>query len=236
MDLDIMLSSKNLVVPGDRFLCVPPVETADLKMSERPLPEEDEVPVLHQGKTFSGVNFSGKRLLNREFVKCTFENCDFSKSDLSGNTFMSCVFRQCNFTMATLRETGLRDASFIDCKMLGLDFSACNRFLFSFRFESCILDYSVFFGRKLKKTVFEKCSLKEVDFNEADLSQSGFTECELAGARFGRSNLDKADFRSARNFLIDPETNSVKRTRFSAINLAGLLTRYNLDLEYDDKD
>lgn len=197
--------------------------------------DDEDVPVVHNGRTFNAVNFAGKTLLNREFVKCIFESCDFTKSDLSGNMFMSCSFRQCNFSLATLKETGLRDATFSGCKMLGLDFSACNRFLFSFRFEACILDYSVFFGTKLKKTVFEGCSLKEVDFNEADLSQSVFRDCELAGARFGRTNLEKADFRSAQNFLIDPGSNTLKRTRFSAMNLAGLLAQYNLDLDYGDE-
>lgn len=196
--------------------------------------EDADLPVLHDGRTFSGVNFAGKQLQNREFVRCTFNNCDFSKSDLSENTFMSCAFNQCNFSLAIVRETGFREAHFTGCKMLGVDFSSCNRFLFSFRFDSCILDYSVFFGTKLRKTVFENCSLKDADFNEADLTQSSFAGCELAGARFGRTTLDKADFRSARNYLIDPEANSLKRTRFSALNLAGLLTKYNLDLEYGE--
>jgi len=196
---------------------------------------DEDLPVVHKAKTFTGVNFAGKQLLNREFVKCRFDSCDFGKSDLSGNTFMDCVFSQCNLSLAILKETGLRNAQFVGCKMLGLDFSSCNRFLYSFRFDNCTLDYSVFFGTKLKKTVFENCSLKEVDFNETDLSQSSFKDCELAGARFGRTTLDKADFRSARNFLIDPESNTLKRTRFAAVNLAGLLTKYNLDLEFGDE-
>ncbi len=196
--------------------------------------DENDQPVLHDGKTFSGVNFAGKRLLNREFVKCTFENCDFGKSDLSGNTFMDCVFTQCNLSMAILRETGLRNASFTGCKMLGLDFTVCNRFLFSFRFESCILDYSVFFGARLRKTQFIGCSLKETEFSEADLMQADFSGSDLSGARFSRTNLEKADFRNARNFAIDPSANIVKRARFSALNLAGLLGSFNLNIEYDD--
>ncbi len=40
--------------------------------------------VLHQDKTFTNIDYSEKRLANREFVKCEFINCDFGKSDLRG--------------------------------------------------------------------------------------------------------------------------------------------------------
>lgn len=188
-------------------------------------------PVVHEHKTFTDVDYAEKRLINREFLKCEFVGCDFSKSDLRGNDFVDCHFRQCNFSMVTLDGAGFRDARFTGCKILGVDFSRCNSFMFSFTFDECLLDYSTFFGTKLRKTTFQDCSLKEVDFTEVDLTASVFRNCDLTATRFLQTNLEKVDFRTALNFSIDPDGNKMKKTKFSAMNLAGLLYKYNLDIE-----
>ncbi|MBC8985028.1 pentapeptide repeat-containing protein [Pedobacter sp. N36a] len=189
--------------------------------------------IVHEDKTFTAINYAEKRLENREFIRCEFVNCDFSKSDLSRNDFMDCQFKQCNFSLTVVRGTGFKDVTFSGCKVLGIDFSKCNKFLFSFEFEQCHLDYSTFYGTKLRKTKFTDCSLKETDFEEADLTSSTFHNCDLSGATFVRSILEKADFRTARNFSLDPAVNKVKQAKFSSMNLAGLLYQYNLDISFD---
>ena len=117
--------------------------------------------------------------------------------------------------------------------MLGVDFTRCNKFLFSFSFNKCYLDYSTFLGTKLKKTTFIGCSLKEVDFSEADLTSAIFDNSDLSAARFSNTNLEKADFRTAINFGIDPAVNRMKKTKFLVSNLTGLLQNYDLDISYD---
>ncbi len=194
---------------------------------------KDIIPVLHKGKTFANVNFAEKRLENREFVKCEFVNCDFNKSDLSQNDFLDCHFKQCNFSLAILDGTGFRDVVFINCKLLGVNFTKCNKFLFSFEFRECFLDYCTFLGTKLKKTNFEGCSLKEVDFSETDLSAAVFKNCDLSGAKFSKTLLERTDFRTAINFSIDPDANKIKKTKFSSLNLAGLLHKHNLDIDFE---
>lgn len=113
---------------------------------------------------------------------------------------------------------------------MGLDFTRCNKFMFSFSFSDCILDYSTFFGTKLKKTSFKNCNLKDVDFSQVDLSAAVFENCDLHGACFSNSILEKTDFRTATNFAIDPEGNKIKKAKFSESNLAGLLVKYDLDI------
>jgi len=189
---------------------------------------------LHQDKFFSGVNYTEKTLKNREFVKCEFINCDFSNSDLSDNDFVDCHFKQCNFSLTLLRGTGMKEVTFTGCKILGIDFSKCNKFMFSFVFENSYLDYSTFFGTKLRKTKFLNCTLKETDFEGADLTSSVFDNCDLMGATFLRSILEKTDFRTSRNFNIDPAENNMKQAKFSAHNLVGLLHKYKLDIDYDN--
>ena len=103
--------------------------------------------------------------------------------------------------------------------------------LFSVKFESCVLDHSSFYQTKMKSTVFNACQLHEVDFTNADLQASVFNGSDLKGAVFSMSNLEQADFRNAINFLIDPEMNKVKKSKFIQSSLSGLLTKYQLEID-----
>lgn len=135
--------------------------------------------------------------------------------------------------MVDIDGTGFRNAVFVGCKMLGVDFTRCSSFAFSFSFTECHLDYSNFFGRKLRKTVFKGCTLKDVEFTEADLTASEFLECDLSSAKFSNTILEKADFRTAINFVIDPDSNKMKKAKFSTQNLVGLLYKHNLVIDDD---
>jgi fluoroquinolone resistance protein len=98
-------------------------------------------------------------------------------------------------------------------------------------FTGSHLDYATFYGTKLKKTKFTDCSLKETDFEAADLSASIFQDCDLSGTTFNRTTLEKTDFRTARHFSIDPSQNKMKGAKFSPLGLAGLLDKFQLDIE-----
>lgn len=150
---------------------------------------------------------------------------------MSNNDFDDCTFKSCNFSMTVFRNTGLRTVKFIGCKLMGIDFGASNSFSFSVAFQDSILDYSSFFQCKMKKTNFTDCSLKQVDFRETNLSMAVFKNCDLTQASFVRTNLEKTDFRTAINYSLDPELNKVKRAKFSYSGLAGLLFKFNLDIE-----
>lgn len=184
--------------------------------------------ITHENKEFKNVDYSEKKLKNREFFQCEFISCIFIKSDLRGNSFEECTFKDCNFSMTEIEGAGFRNANFIGCKILGIDFTRCNNFAFSFRFDSCIMDYCNFFGTKLKHTPFIKCSLKEADFTEADLTSAVFKDTDLTGTIFSNTILEKADFRSAKNFAIDLEFNKLKNAKFSTFQLEGLLYKYEL--------
>ena len=114
---------------------------------------------------------------------------------------------------------------------MGVDFGACLPFLFAVTFERCSLDYSHFIKCRLKKTEFKECTIREADFTEADLADASFLDCDLSNTVFGRTNLTHADFRTARNYTIDPDENTVRRARFSLSGVAGLLRKHELILE-----
>jgi hypothetical protein len=53
----------------------------------------------------------------------------------------------------------------------------------------------------------------------------------LTGAVFDRTGLEKADFREALNFRIDPETNRIKGARFDLDGLPGLLVKWGIKVQ-----
>jgi fluoroquinolone resistance protein len=187
-------------------------------------------PAFIENKTFSKIDFTQSPIGKGEYEYCSFINCDFSNSDFSEIQFAECVFDSCNLSMVILVKTALRDIKFRNCKMLGLHFENCNKFGLLVYFEGCNLNHSSFYQAKLKNTIFKIVKLQEVDFTESDLSSSVFDNCDLTGATFENSNIEKADFRSAYNFCIDPGKNRIKKARFSLSGIAGLLTKYDLDL------
>lgn len=184
-----------------------------------------------ENQRFEKVDFSEHPPEMGEYEKCSFLHCNFSNTDLSGLSFSDCVFTDCNLSLVKLVKTSFRENTLLRCKVLGVHFYSCNPFLFSARFEDCLLNLSSFYKLGLKKMLFKACSLQEVDFTEADLTAALFDTCDLSRATFDGSILEKADLRSSYNFSIDPEKNKLKKARFSLQGLPGLLHKYNITID-----
>ena len=182
-------------------------------------------------KIFEKNDFTHTPLLKGEYEYCTFLNCNFSSSDLTDITFLECEFVGCNLSLIKPANTAFRDVKFKDNKMLGIRFETCNEFGLSFIFDNCNLDHSSFYQKKLKEILFKNSHLHEVDFTECELISAVFDNCDLAGAVFEKSNLEKADFRTSINYSIDPESNRIKKARFTLAGLPGLLDKYNIDID-----
>lgn len=185
---------------------------------------------IHDDKTFEDISYAGKLIREREFNNCVFKKCDLSESDFIQTEFIDCVFENCNLSMIKLDRSVLNNVLFKHCKVLGVNFSLCEDFLFSIGFESSILDYSSFQRKKMPKTNFIKSSLKEVTFSQANISGSVFTDSDLLGAIFNQTDLSSANLSAAVNYIIYPELNNISKAIFSADGLPGLLMQYNIKI------
>ena len=184
-----------------------------------------------QDKKFEKEDLTTNEFAIADYENCIFTNCDFSNADLSQRVFLECEFNSCNLSTANLLKTGLKNVKFKDSKLLGLHFENCDPFLFEVDFDTCFLKLSSFYKLRLKKTRFKNSDLTEVDFTEAELANSLFDNCDLGGARFERTILEKADLRTSRNYSIDPEINKIKKAKFSIYGIAGLLNKYDIEIE-----
>jgi uncharacterized protein YjbI with pentapeptide repeats len=93
------------------------------------------------------------------------------------------------------------------------------------------MNLTSFYKLKLKGTCFKNCDLKEADFTESDLTLSFFDNCNFEGAIFESTIIEKADFRTSINYSIDPTGNRIKKAKFSINGLAGLLDKYDIQIE-----
>jgi len=165
-----------------------------------------------------------------DYDNCRWVNCDFSKVNLSGIRFIECSFTDCNLSMMAVGGTVFNDVQFSGCKMIGVNFDSANDVLFSAAFNTCILDFSIFYKRNLKNSSFSNCQFRETDFSEADLSSLKFPGCDFHQAKFDNTNLEKADLSTAINYSIDPTNNKVKKATFSLDGLPGLLDRFDITI------
>jgi len=182
-------------------------------------------------RVYEKADFTVTDLPKADFEGCRFVRCSFSGSDLSGYNFTECEFEDCNLSSAKIIQTTFNDIKFRDSKLLGLHFENANEFLFTLNFENCTLNLSSFYKRKMKKTVFIRCSLHEVDFTDTDLTEAAFNECDLQLAKFENSILKKADLRTSFNYSIDPSLNKLRKARFSLPGVLRLLDKYDIVIE-----
>jgi uncharacterized protein YjbI with pentapeptide repeats len=133
--------------------------------------------------------------------------------------------------MIKLVNSSLKTVDFKNCKLLGIQFHACDDFLFNVGFDECVLDYSSFANKKMPKTKFINSSLKEVTFIGTNLSNSVFENCNLDNAIFNDTQLKEVDFTSAYNYKIDPEFNPMKKAKFSTQGIPGLLDKYDIKIQ-----
>lgn len=185
---------------------------------------------LIEGASYNREDFTVNPLPKGEYDNCNFNGCNFANADIVGIVFTECTFTDCNLSNAHAKGTAFKEAEFINCKMLGFNFSVGDAFLMTLQFTDCQLNLASFFRLKLKNTKFNKCNLREADFSEADFTNSSFTGCDLAHAIFDNTTLEKADFRSALNYALDPERNRIKKAKFSVPEVTGLLNKYGIDI------
>ncbi|MDF2447606.1 MAG: pentapeptide repeat protein [Bacteroidota bacterium] len=164
-----------------------------------------------------------------DFENCEFTGCVFP--DLSKLNFINCVFKNCNLSNCKMTQAKLQEVSFVDCKLLGVNFYQAKDFAFAVSCDKCIMDYASFDSKKLNASTFTNCRMHEVNFTNADLTRCTLTNCDLYEAVFSRTNLSGLDLTGIQNFSIDPEINGLKKARVRSQDLERLLYKYDLIIE-----
>ena len=99
------------------------------------------------------------------------------------------------------------------------------------RAEQCEFRYNEFSGMALKQFDFSKCTFGDCVFDDCKLAGADFRGVALSSTAFSRCDLQKADFREATGYRIDPSDNQMKGARFSFPDVIALLNGFGLVIE-----
>jgi fluoroquinolone resistance protein len=182
-------------------------------------------------QTFKKENFSQLDLKAKIFSHVVFEGCDFTRSDFTCARFLECRFVGCNLSLPKLDGVRLQDVEFENCKLVGADFTQCDKMFLGLRFKKCLLDTSNFSDLDLKNTLFQECVIRDTCFTNAHLVGVDFKGSDLKGSTFHNTNLSKADFRAAVNYSVNPVTNKLLGARFSEPEVMALLQYLGIVIE-----
>lgn len=180
-------------------------------------------------ETYSSLDFSQQRLPDKEFESCLFKGCTFT--DISGIDFSECIFELCNFSNAKATSAGIKDCTFKESKLTGVNFTPTKDFGFAVHFHQCNISYTSFDKKKLNRSSFLHSNARGANFTQADLSKCAIKHCNFMEAVFMHTNLSGVDFTTNEQFLIDPNLNKVKKTKFASHALGGLLYLYDIIIE-----
>ena len=88
---------------------------------------------------YKGIDYSTEKFEKGEYENCAFINCNFTALDLSNINFIECTFENCNLSNVELKNTQFQSVLFIDCKLMGLFFSSCNKLMLDISFKSFVI-------------------------------------------------------------------------------------------------
>lgn len=181
-----------------------------------------------EGQVIKSENFAKRKLDWCCFNECAFENCDFSESDLRKTRFCICTFINCNLSLTKLEGCRFQEVKFVDCKIVGAEFFKCDKTFFSADFKNCLAQYCNFSDLNMKNTSFSGSKLRDGHFTNTLLSGADFSDVDLTGTTFHNCDLCKADFSKASRYDIDPQTNKIKKAKFSFPEAVGLLRAFDI--------
>ncbi len=192
---------------------------------------------LIEGADFKNQVYSGKEIKFKEIADTKFTRCTFTDAFFDECTFKNCVFDQCDLSMMRVKSSKFAEVQFVKCKAIGINWTEASwekgGFFRLIDFQECALNYSTFFGLKLKKMKMTKCTALEVDFGEADLTGAIFSHTDFSGSIFMHTDLTDANFVNAIHYNISANNNTLKKTKFSLPEALSLLRGLDIILVDD---
>jgi uncharacterized protein YjbI with pentapeptide repeats len=189
-----------------------------------------------EGEVLSGESLEAVVVEDSNFYDCRFEQCVLREVQFVRCRFRDCVFVECDLSLMQVTNSSFANVRFEMSHVIGVNWTAAEWSRFGeFRpinFTKSALNYSTFFGVKLKGCDFVECVCKDVDFSEADLTEANCIGTDFAESRFLHTNLTKTNLRGATNYAIDATANTFKGTKFSLPEAISLL--YSLDIELEE--
>lgn len=185
----------------------------------------------HEKKEFTDIKLENTEIYDYTFDSCVFKNCSFNKVQFTNASFSSCEFYNCELVLCKQDGTTFDDVFFKSCRLTGINFTDCAEFGFNPNFSDCLLDSCVFYDNTLSRCRITESTLRNTDFSNCRLKETDFSQTRFQNCSFLGCIMDKADFRSASGYSIDPSANKVKGALFSLPEAASFLKYLGVTVE-----
>lgn len=184
----------------------------------------------YENQTFIHENFENKNLSDDVFSECKFENCSFQKSIFKNSKLSDCSFKNSYIHLIELEGSHFQNVVFEECKVVAGEFFKCDKKFFSIFFKKSILMGCNFSDLKMKSAEFTDCKIKDCYFNNTFLIKSNFQYSDLQGTIFHHCDLSEADFRNSKNYSINPQSNIIKKIKFSSPEVLSILSFFDIQI------
>lgn len=155
----------------------------------------------------------------------------YQGDELTGVDLEDILFETCQFVAPNFTDTRFAGVVFDGCKLVGADFRKCRAFpSVDIRFENCVMDGCNFSELSLKDVKFVACDLRRCTFLRTNLTGADFSHSDLAESLFHGCDLTRTDFSRSRNYAIDPNANTLAKTKFSLPEAVSLLRGFDIEL------
>lgn len=185
-------------------------------------------------ESFKSLDLPDLVCIGTEFEECSFIDCTFTSATFENCNFINCSFTRCQLSLIRVPYTRFFAISFVECKVLGVDWTRANWSAyhkdFEISFRQSILNDSSFFGLTLQALVLDECKVQDVDFREGDFSHAVMTYSDFTHSLFMRTNLQSANFAEATQYSINILENQVQGAKFSKHEAVYLLEGLGIEL------
>jgi uncharacterized protein YjbI with pentapeptide repeats len=130
-----------------------------------------------------------------------------------------------------VKRSRFANAVFEECKIVGINFYACDQLVFDIVFDRCHLLNCNFSDLKMKGSKFQGCDLRGCDFQNVFLVGADFDLSSFSETLFHACDLEKASFRGSHGYAIDPRTNKIAKATFSAPEVLSLVECFGIRIE-----
>lgn len=180
-------------------------------------------------EVFKDLDLQGEILISKEFDNCIFENCIFNETSLKYCKFTQCTFENCDLSLLKIEASIFNEVSLRNSKAIGIDWSLCEQ-AFNMNFYNSNINISSFYKLNLKYSSIISCLAHEVDFSGTNLEKVNFKDTDLLKSTFDNTNLQFTDLSMAKNYLINPKSNYLKKTKVSEDEASSFLQFLDLDI------
>lgn len=192
--------------------------------------------IISESKVFKGLKYDGEifnrhRLYDCEFINCSFKDCIVEDVELS-----SCYFKNCDIVSLEFKNSIVRNISIEESNLIGVNWSNLINSNAGYsnpidKVTDSFLKYNSLFEMTLKNTNLSSNTYQDCIFSDSNLSFANFKNSIFSESQFIACDLSSADFRGARGYMIDMNSNKIKKAKFSYPEVQSLLDFLDIEIE-----